>query len=235
MNILYITQLAGLQIFFVSASTVNQIRCDPNASMQGGCYLVDYSGEWITTNCSTGYILTSSLTCVPTCNAGYYLNGAQCTACSENCHSCFGPNSFQCLACNPSHAFNHQSICSLTCTNPNQFGLAHSLQCQNCHSSCGSCLQSDQTTCLSCSSSSAFLKIFSYSAGLTDSGYCIANPSTAFPNFFRQYPGDALVVQCPTGCSKCVDRFKCTECVPGYALYPPAAAGSAYAKCYSTS
>jgi hypothetical protein len=79
------------------------------------------------------------------------------------------------------------------------------------------------------------LRVFSYSSGLTNSGYCIPNPSSTYPNFFRQYPGDVLVVECEPGCTKCVDRFKCTECGAGFTLFPPASSGTAYARCYSTS
>jgi hypothetical protein len=232
----YITHcFAGIDIDSGSTATTQQIICDPNASVQGGCYLQDYSGEWVTTKCSSGYILTSSMTCVAPCGSGYYLNGAECAACSDNCVSCFGPNNFQCLNCESTHSLNYQNICSLTCTNNNQFGLPSSTECRNCDASCASCLQTHKTTCLSCPSASDTLKVFAYAAGLTNSGYCIPNPSSTYSNFFRQYPGDSLVVQCPSGCSKCSDRFKCTECSPGFELYPPASVLAAYAMCYSTS
>lgn len=240
-----------MYIFFVLAFLVtitagqgaNRVECDPNASIVNGCFLRDYDQQWITSNCTTGYVLTSLGTCVQPCPTGKYIYGTQCLSCTGNCNSCYGPESFQCNTCSLSYNLNFQGLCSLNCdVSHGTYGLpqtnASPNTCQACDTSCDSCFHSYETACTVCSAIDAGgntyrLKTFWYSKDRTNSGYCIRDPSAEFSSYFRQYPKDKLVTECPPGCSKCDDRFKCTACKAGFSLYPPAAYKTEYALCYA--
>lgn len=215
--------------------------CSPFASTSKGCYLEDSSffggGKWITVSCSTGYVLTSSGECVIPCPPGQYLFGSSCASCAGNCDSCFGPHPFQCSSCSSKHSLNFQRICSRLCDRTDQFGSPNEdLSCSDCDVSCGTCFTSGQTGCSSCPESTTgetfTLRPFPYALGRTDAGYCLKDPLAK--NFFRQYPGDRLVTQCPTGCTACIDRYTCSQCAVGYVLYPPPDSGAEYSLCQST-
>lgn len=219
--------------------------CSPYASSNKGCYLRDNSfwggGNWVTVKCREGYILTSSGECVLPCQAGKYLYGSTCASCTDNCDECFGPHAFQCSSCSSKYALNFQRICSLTCDRSDQFGSPDKTTCTDCDPTCGSCFAEGQTACTSCPQSTTgetySLRKFPYSTKRTNSGYCLKDPvlSSGKKNFFRQYPGDRLVIQCPPGCDKCLDRYTCTQCETGYSLYPPSDSGAQYALCRRTS
>ena len=223
---------------------VNQIECDENASMMNGCQLLDYDAVWITANCSTGFILTSSGTCVQPCPTGQYLFGTECVDCPANCDACYGPHEFQCSRCSAQYSLNFQGFCSLDCETPSGlFGLPQDgdtlNSCSTCDSSCANCFHEYETACTSCPDgipgSTFSLKVLAYAAGRTGAGYCTKDPGVDYSNYYRQYPKDRLLVQCPSGCAKCDDRFKCTQCLTGYTIYPPVDSGAGYATCYRSS
>ena len=228
--------MLSLRIIVVScalvmgAATSNRIECDPNAAMDKGCWYSEYTGQWTTVKCAAGYSLTMDLSCVADCGAGKFLLGSTCANCASNCESCFGANAFQCSACASTHELNAQRICSLKCAAPGEFGKPASATCSACHSTCADCFDSHETTCTACAASDT-LRVFDYAKGRTESGYCLQNVAAENSGFFRQYPTDRMITECPAGCTRCKDRFYCTACNNGYFLYPPANSGAQYALC----
>ena len=218
----------------------NVIECDANAKMMKGCYLREFDQKWVTTACAAGYVLTSSGSCIEPCPAGSYLYGDSCKPCANNCDVCFGDHAFQCTTCSSSYKLNFQNQCSLKCeTVAGTYGLVQRgstlNECHSCDSSCLTCFQGYGTACTACPTSdqpgaSFQLRTFRYSEGRTESGYCIRDTLTA--GYFRQYPDDNMVIQCPSGCAQCEDRYKCTTCQAGFSLYPPASYNTHYAMCY---
>ena len=221
----------------------NRVECDPNASMTHGCHLLEHSGKWVTSNCTEGYQLTVDMECIQPCAMGEYLFGGECLPCAMNCNTCFGPSEFQCSECDISHTLNFQSFCAYKCDKKRRlYGIAKNEtsannQCYECDSSCGECFQGYETACTACPvlslGTGISLKVFDYAVGRTDSGYCLRDPSIDYSNYYRTYPSDLVIIECPYGCTKCVDRFKCTACKEGFILYPDPSEGAGYSLCYS--
>lgn len=226
-------------LLYVKYASATIVECSANAAKNKGCYLQDSfpgGGQWITVACADNYVLTFSGDCVAPCPAGKYLFGSECVDCAQNCDSCFGPNDFQCSQCSANFALNFQHVCSLQCARSDQYGTPDLLECSTCHPSCASCYDDGETACTACpasnSESSYSLRIFTYATGKTNAGYCLEDPSLEYPSYYRQYPDDRVVIQCPTGCVECSDRFTCIQCQNGYFLHPPASSGAQYALCY---
>lgn len=233
-----------LVTYLTLALGVNQNRrmCDPNSSMNGGCHLLDYSNTWIRTKCATGYVMTVSGDCVTPCSTGEYLFGSTCKPCASNCASCTGPLDSDCSACTTNYAPNFQGICTYNCPVENsQYGLPPSTtsvnnECYKCDSSCATCFHGYDTSCTSCPLAAGGITVslvmFDYSIGRTNAGYCVTDPDSLNSNYFRQYPKDVMVIQCPNGCATCKNTYRCTSCARGYSLYPPTGSGAGYALCY---
>lgn len=227
------------------ASVNNAIECDPNASMTKGCHLLDYSGEWITTNCTTGYTLSMDGICIDPCPAGQYQFGNTCVTCGTNCDSCFGQSAFQCSTCSVNYELDFQNFCAFKCDQSRGLygiaanGTSANDQCYTCDGSCATCFRGYGTACTSCpvlsSGLETSLKIFDYAVDRTNAGVCLRNPSVDYSNYYRMYPGERMVTECPIGCARCDNQFKCTSCDDGYSLYPPSTSGAGYALCYSDS
>ena len=215
--------------------------CNTGVAMNGGCYLNDHSGDWITVACVSGMLLTNRATCVTECDVGFYLFGDVCVPCPSNCNDCYGPNDFQCSVCDARYSLNYQQICSYKCQASAGFYARPETgaTCNSCHSSCKTCFSGEDVSCQSCTASAGGftykLKPFTYATGVTDTGYCIRNPNIDYSNFYREFPRDNLIRECPVGCRTCTGQFNCVTCSTGYALYPPLTSGAPYALCYSTS
>ena len=230
-----------LSFDLITSQGLNVIQCDTHSTIFKSCYLREFDQTWITKECGYGYDLSATGVCVAPCESGTYLYGESCLPCAENCSECFGPKEFQCKHCSSQYTLNFHGLCSLKCdAAQGAYGLPQDgsspNQCLECDESCLSCFHGYATSCTACpgidATGSTFrLKPFWYSLGRTNSGYCIKDPSIS--GYFRQYPNDNVIVQCPVGCSKCVDRFKCTACLTGYSLYPPEAYSTEYALCYA--
>ena len=216
----------------------NVIKCDPNASMSGGCHLLDHADTWVTTKCVDGWSLTVEGTCITDCPVGAFLFGGECVDCTPNCNVCFGEWDFQCAECNARYSLNFQQICSFKCDlGGGLYGSPENGEtCNTCDSSCRTCFAGEQVSCTQCPATQGgftySLRKFLYAVGRTEAGYCLRDPSIDYQNFFRQYPNDLVIVECPDGCSTCIDRYHCTACEFGYSLYPPSSAGAEYALCY---
>ena len=220
----------------------NRHLCDPNSSMAGGCHLLDYSNTWITTKCASGYVMTISGDCVTPCSTGNYLFGNTCAPCAKNCATCAGPLDSDCSACSSRYAPNFQGICTFYCkVEDSVYGLppnstATNDKCYGCDSSCATCFHGYDTACTSCplaaGGTTVSLVMFDYSVGRTNAGYCVTDPQSLNANYFRQYPKDSVVVECPEGCATCRNTYLCTSCIRGYSLYPPIGLGAGYALCY---
>jgi hypothetical protein len=238
---MYIFIILTLCLNLVDSQGLNLIKCDPHATTLKGCFLREHDLEWITRECGDGFVLSSTGKCVPPCETGKYLFGDSCLPCTANCGECFGPEEFQCSRCSSLYTLNSHGLCSLRCdATVGSYGLpqdgANPNQCLQCDESCSSCFYGSGASCTSCPSldstgSAFFLKPLWYSLGRTNAGYCIKVPPVN--GFFREYPNDKVIVQCPAGCSKCLDRFKCTGCQTGYSLYPPESYGTEYSLCYA--
>ena len=230
--------MKNLRIFFFFAALLvspqlvksNSVQCDPHAAMDKGCWLSEYANEWKTVKCDTGFTLTADLSCTATCGVGQYLFGSSCANCAPNCASCFGPRDFQCTACVGTHKLDAQNVCVVKCSETDQFSVQNAATCSYCHSSCVACSHGSETACTQCLGSETLLTL-PYAKGRTNGGYCLKNLGSENTNFFRQYPSDRVVTECPTGCTQCKDRFLCTHCSVGYSLYPPANSGALYALC----
>lgn len=232
-------------IFVTFLSTIgpifaNIVECNPNAAMDGGCHLLDHSSVWVTTKCVTGQTLTMEGTCIADCGVGFYLFGDVCLPCAATCNVCHGSEPFQCTVCDARYALNFQQICSFKCdVSAGVYGSpATGASCLACDTSCKTCTGGFQTSCVACPASTAgfaySLLPMDYGLGRTNSGYCLRDPSVDYPNYYRKYPGDKVIRECPTGCLSCMDMFRCTSCVTGYNLYPTSAT-AAYALCYPNS
>lgn len=233
-------------VFFASrcdaTGLTNAIRCDANAAMNTGCHLLDYSLTWITTACEPPYVLSMDGECITGCPSGQYMFGNTCVSCGQNCDLCFGEAAFQCSTCSTNYALDFQNICAFQCDGSRQlYGIAATPtnpndQCYSCHESCGSCFRGYGTACTSCpvlsTGKETNLRIFDYAVGRTNAGVCLRKTSVDYSNYFRMYPGDRMVTQCPIGCASCVDSFLCTSCDDGYTLFPTSGAG--YALCYAS-
>jgi hypothetical protein len=234
--------ILGLCTALVGGLNRNRRPCSVNGAMNGGCYLMDYSNTWITTKCASGYVMTVNGDCVTPCTAGYYLFGDECVQCAPNCESCTGPLDSDCTACSTSYSQNFQGVCTFSCNVENSlYGLPPNTtsvndRCYGCDPSCATCFHGYDTTCTSCPLVSAgttvSLQMFDYSVGRTNAGYCITDPPSLNANYFRQYPKDTVVVECPVGCATCRNTYFCTTCSRGYSLYPPVDTGAGYALCY---
>jgi hypothetical protein len=226
----------------VSGDNRNRRMCDPNSSMAGGCHLLDYSNTWITTKCASGYVMTVSGECVTPCSTGNYLFGNTCASCAPNCANCSGPLDSDCSACTSQYAPNFQGICTFSCKIEDAlYGLppnttSTNSKCYNCDGSCATCFHGYDTSCTSCplvsGGTTVSLVMFDYSVGRTNAGYCVTDPQSLYANYFREYPKDNVVVQCPRGCATCTNSYQCTSCNRGYSLYPAAGSGAGYALCY---
>lgn len=214
-----------------------QVQCSSNSAMFKGCYLQEFSNEWISVACADGYTLTSSGECVGPCPAGQYLFGSSCVSCASNCDSCFGPHAFQCSTCSADFELNSQNTCSRVCARSDQYGLPMSESCLDCDATCGTCFNAGETFCTACPTSATAtysLRTLPFSQNRTDAGYCLKDAGIGFTNFYRQYPADKLVIECPDGCQKCLDRYTCTECKTGYNMHPPPVYGAQYSLCFPT-
>lgn len=214
---------------FESLVSSNVIVCDPQTSMLGGCRLQDFNLQWMTLSCNTGWTYWNGK-CRPTCELGEFGFGENCLSCSNHCQTCHGPNDFECDICDSSFSINFQNLCSFNCLTSGEFGTPNETTCAYCNTQCSTCFASYDTACTSCDIRST-LAPFEYATNRTGSGYCIPNLENGLSGFFRQYPGDHLVIQCPTNCASCTDRFTCTSCSPGYRLYPPVGSGAQYSNC----
>ncbi len=240
----------NMQYYILFALTANHVlgvnrnrrMCDPNSSMIGGCHLLDYSNTWITTSCATGYVMTVNGDCVIPCSTGLYLFGNSCLACAANCATCSGPLDSDCSACSAYYSPNFQGICTFSCNvEESKYGLPPNTtslnnRCFTCDESCATCFHGYDTTCTSCplvsGGTAVSLVVFDYSAGRTNAGYCITDASSLNSNYFREYPKDNVVVECPEGCATCYNTYLCKTCSRGFSLYPPAGSGAGYALCY---
>jgi hypothetical protein len=228
----------------IVASTSNRFECGPNTAMDGGCHLLDYNGQWLTTKCANGFVMTVDSNCITPCPEGKYLFGGECKSCSLKCKRCAGPLDTDCSECLPGYSKNFQGICTYTCLLENRlYSLPPTSPtdtstdvCLACDQTCGTCINKYETSCRSCQPTitgrATTLRILDYADGYTNSGYCVPNPPLAYSNYYRRYPGDNLLVQCPDGCASCIDSFRCTECLRTYSLYPPNDFRSSYALCY---
>jgi len=238
---IYLGQCLALLAVMTIAPSSNRRECSLNSAMDGGCHLLDYNGQWVTTKCDDGYIMNVEGNCIIPCPLGQYMFGTQCNPCSRNCQRCSGPLDSDCAECLPGYSKNFQDVCTFTCRVENRlYGIpatatAANADCFPCDLSCATCINRYETTCTSCALSASggmtTLQIFDYASSYTRTGYCIANPPLAFANYYRKYPGDTVVVECPLGCSTCIDSFRCTSCYRGYSLHPNA--GATYARCYA--
>jgi hypothetical protein len=227
--------------FLLFCALLGQIdaNCSPFGASNKGCYRQDDfpgGGQTITVECASGYVLTSSGECVTPCPTGQYLFGSSCVSCAANCDSCFGTNDFQCSQCAQTHTLNFQRVCSKKCSRADQFGTPVSSQCIDCDSSCGSCFAAGETACTACpvtlTGATYSLRVLQYAVNRTSAGYCLKDPTFSYAGYYRQYPSDRMIIQCPFGCSRCSDRYTCTACQTGYYLYPPSSSGAQYALCY---
>lgn len=108
--------------------------------------------------CSQDSILLSgTLTCVPRCEGGNYLERVagtaseyNCAMCHEQCLNCIGPGNTNCVRClNANSTTNGVSTCLQSC--PSDAYESDTGLCQLCHLQCsGGCAGPSNTECLSC-------------------------------------------------------------------------------------
>jgi len=82
------------------------------------------------------------------CNAGYYDDGGNCSACHPTCLTCVGGQSTMCVLCySPGYIVNG----TCTCATGLYYGLnGGTYTCRSCHSTCLSCSSGLASDCMDC-------------------------------------------------------------------------------------
>ena len=102
-------------------------------------------------------MLSSSITCVPQCEGGKYLERSpntasdyECAVCDDQCVNCTGAGNMNCVQClNANYTVEGITTCLQTC--PANTFKSESGLCQNCHPQCfGGCSGPFNTECSSC-------------------------------------------------------------------------------------
>ena len=101
-------------------------------------------------SCISGKVLANKL-CLGSCPGGSYDNNGICSPCASNCETC--SPLITCLSCSASYFFSENHTCELSCLNGR---IADSTSRICCHSSCRTCDNLSDTSCLSCNGTRGF-------------------------------------------------------------------------------
>ena len=161
------TQFGMFKSIFVyllvsTSANINQRLCDLSASMDKGCHLHDYDGQWRTHKCADSKVLWVGQ-CFDACASGFYPYGAECLSCSNKCKRCSGVEPYDCLECESGFKLDFRNVCIIDCDIEGMYGNTN-FNCLNCNSQCLNCFQGYDTTCIECREGSN-LSMFEYSKG----------------------------------------------------------------------
>lgn len=158
--------------------------------------------------CWTGFSLTTSKSCVRTCEAGMYVDANNaCLNCSTTCLTCYGSEA-ACTSC-ASPNYLSSSTCVSQC--PESTFSDSSRVCSPCHSTCLSCSGSLGTQCLTCKPAVPYLSAGSCVAvcpKFVQANVCVDSCSSGYYN-------DATTCKaCNAACQECdgATSSNCTKC-----------------------
>ncbi|XP_071971616.1 extracellular matrix organizing protein FRAS1 [Engystomops pustulosus] len=157
------------------------------------------------TSCSPPLALLKGQ-CINNCGLGYYFDGNHCNACHPSCRVCLGPEDSHCTQCrNPEHSLQAvqeyggkpYGSCVPQCRQ--HFYADAAGICQECHSTCGSCIGKDHSNCTDCTS-----------PNLLHYGTCLLQCPEGF------FSKDAACHACHPSCKECggPSDTHCLTCHP---------------------
>ncbi|XP_043916303.1 extracellular matrix organizing protein FRAS1-like [Protopterus annectens] len=155
--------------------------------------------------CSDGLLLQHGQ-CLSACGMGFYPDRGVCTACHKSCRTCVGPESENCILClNPEEVLqltheedgHYYGVCQSQCKSG--FYVDHSQVCQECSSTCSSCIGNTPLDCTACLSPRSLYK-----------GQCLHKCPGGFFN------KDNSCISCHPSCKECSGSSEsdCTSCHP---------------------
>ena len=184
---------------------------------QGGAYITPAC----TPNCDVA-IGIDELCLKPSCGSyNGQMGSLSCITCDASCQTCIGTGSNECLTCAPTYyALTDTELSCVTTCPLDKYADSSTMSCIDCDSTCLTCSGSTATDCDSCSGS-----------GILDDGSCGPNCSSGKYSMSRvcvitcpshYYNHTDTCLECPSECSECeldtsnpsdIAQVKCTECV----------------------
>ncbi|KAL4512376.1 hypothetical protein ABPG72_005378 [Tetrahymena utriculariae] len=171
------------------------------------------------TSCNQNLFLSQDGSC-QTCNTaqGYYISNTKCLQCDNNCLSCL-VQSTTCISCKNPQILNMSSQC-VTCDQTNGYFISPQNiynitnpsipRCQNCFSSCLTCVDGGENSCTSCKSSYSIMNPF------TGSTFKCVKCNTSLGQYTTTSSdgNQTNCFNCHGSCKTCTDgnNTSCTTC-----------------------
>ncbi|KAL4486619.1 hypothetical protein ABPG73_003923 [Tetrahymena malaccensis] len=145
------------------------------------------------------------------CLSRYYKSANnQCSQCNPSCKTCLDGSFNGCLTCNQDNSLIRSSLVSQSssCICKDRYYQSSDLTtCLQCHATCLNCIDSQINSCVSCDTSSNFIR----SNTQTQTSQCICKEGYYLNNF------QCSIDYCYVGCSDCNNQTKqCLKCENKY-------------------
>ena len=203
----------------------NLLKCDENTL--DGCFLHDHDLKWRAHLCNNLSTLQAGC-CIENCASSQYRFGSKCLLCSSFCTDCIGGLPHECSICNAGFDLSLRNICARQCDSY-EFSTVD-FKCSKCDPDCLKCFTEFDVGCTSCQIGYD-LSFYDYSRFTTMAGSCKLSIPQGYSGYFREFPADNLLQECPLYCTACTDSFNCLSCSPGFIANPPLFAAG-YSFCY---